>query len=527
MTKFLHLCIRNRLLVVLFMAGIVVFGVFQYSKLPNDAFPDVSPVMVPVFAEAHGMAPEEIERLITFPIESAMNGLPGVRQVKSTSAFGMAVVYVYFKDNVDIYFARQIVAERLAAAELPDMEERPALGPISTGLGEVFMYYLTADSSVETGGKDRDVYLREVNDWIVKYQLQTVPGVTEILSMGGHVLQYQVNVNPSALNKYKLSLDDVVQAITSNNRNAGGQFLVLGSEEYLVRGIGLVESLDHLRAITVKTVDGTPVRLADVAEVKYGRETRRGVVTRNGAEEVVAGIVMKLYGQNTSEVIKRLNAKIPAVQRSLPKGIRLMPYYSQSTLVERATHPVNSAHIQLMLKPVKQWKKHRTKAKLVESINRALAGYPGVQLNFSQPIQNMFDELLSGVKTQLAIKLFGDDSNVLKAKAEEIKEVITPIRGLVDLSLEQSFGHSRRCRLWPTAKRARGTGSMFRTSSKSSNWPWAERPWTRCSSTPAASVYRCGLTNATGTIRRPSVISSSTRPADCRCRSRRSRGSEP
>ena len=714
MEKIIQFCIKNRLLVVLGILGILALGIFQYQKLPTDAFPDISPVMVPVFAEAHGMAPEEVERLITFPVESAMNGLPGVRQLKSTSAFGMAVVYVYFKDNVDIYFARQIVAERLARAELPEMEERPALGPISTGLGEVFMYYLTADKGIATEGKDLDCYLREINDWSVKRQLQTIPGVTEILSMGGNVLQYQVKVNPNALNKYHLTLDDVVTAINSNNRNAGGQFLVLGSEEYLVRGIGLLEKLDDLRNVQVKSVGGTPIRLNDVADVNYGKEIRRGVVTRNGTEEVVAGIVMKLYGQNTSDVIKRLNKKIPEVQRSLPKGVKLVPYYSQSTLVEKAIHtvkmalleggilvilvlllflgnlrsafivawslpvcaliavacmgfagmsanlmslggiaiaigmlsdasivivenifrhlsdaenkgrskietilhastevarpiifsvgiivivflplftlegvegkmfspmaftitfallgslaaalifspvlstfllkqengkeakvmrvlkqgytplllwalrkrlplllgtivvflgslaliprlgtefiptleegvvqlniamapsislekatetvmklerritmfdevdqtlakigrpeagshphPVNSAHIQVMLKPVRQWKNHKTKAKLVESINKALSGYPGVQLNFTQPIQNMFDELLSGVKTQLAIKLYGDDLNVLKIKAEEIKEVITPVKGLVDLSTEQSFG---------------------------------------------------------------------------------------
>lgn len=714
MEKLLQICIKNRLLIVLVMIGIVIAGVFQYRRLPTDAFPDISPIMVPVFAEAHGMAPEEVERLITFPIESAMNGLPGVRQVKSTSAFGMAVVYVYFKDNVDIYFARQIVAERLASAELPEMEERPGLGPISTGLGEVFMYYLTADKNIDTEGKALDAYLREINDWTVKYQLQTVPGVTEILSMGGHVLQYQINVNPDALNKFQLTLDDVITAVTSNNRNAGGQFLVVGSEEYLVRGIGLIDKIEDLRNIQVKSVKGIPIRLNDVANIDFGKEIRRGVVTRNGTEEVVAGIVLKLYGQNTSEVIKRLDKKIPEVQRSLPEGVKLVPYYNQSILVgnavktvqdalwqggilviailalflgnirsafivalalpicalvavifmgaagmsanlmslggiaiaigmlgdasivivenvfrhladekhkarskieiiisacsevarpiifsvaiivvvflplftlegvegkmfapmaftisfallgsliaallfapvlsslllkkgvqkefalvvflkrlyqpilhfalrrkliviaatlavfilslslvphlgtefiptleegviqvnvvmapsislEKATetimklerrikmfdevdmtvakigrpeagshpHPVNSAHIQLMLKPVKQWKNHRNKAELVESLNKSLSGYPGVQLNFSQPIQNMFDELLSGIKTQLAVKLYGDDINVLKIKAEEIKEVIEPVRGLVDLSTEQSFG---------------------------------------------------------------------------------------
>ncbi|MCK4657134.1 MAG: efflux RND transporter permease subunit, partial [candidate division Zixibacteria bacterium] len=288
---------------------------------------------------------EEIERLITFPIESAMNGLPGVRLIKSTSAFGMAVIYVYFNDDVDIYFARQIVAERLAgaAAELPQMHEQPGLGPISTGLGEVFMYYLKADSTVNTEGKPLDAYLREINDWVIKYQLQTVPGVTKILSMGGHVLQYQIILDPYALNKYGLGLEDVVNAVSDNNRNAGGQFLIMGSEEYLVRGIGLLEKREDLRNLQLMVVNGTPVRLGDVAEVDFGKEIRRGVVTRNGTEEVVAGIVMKLYGQNTSEVISRLEAKFPEVQSSLPPGIELVPYYNQSELVGNAIKTVRDA----------------------------------------------------------------------------------------------------------------------------------------------------------------------------------------
>ncbi len=242
MLGFFTFLLRNRVMVLLALVGIVVWGAVSYTGLPTDAFPDISPVMVPVFAEAHGMAPEEIERLITFPIESAMNGLPDVTLVKSTSAFGMAVVYVYFEDDVDIYFARQLVSERLSAAlsELPQMHDPPMLGPISTGLGEVFMYYLTMDSTVDTEGKDRLTYLRELNDWVVKYRLQSVRGVTDVLSMGGHVLQYRIRIDPHALNKYDIGLEDVVATVNANNDNAGGQFLVPGSEEYLVRGIGLV-----------------------------------------------------------------------------------------------------------------------------------------------------------------------------------------------------------------------------------------------------------------------------------------------
>ena len=199
-------------LVLIGIVAVLALGVFQYQRMPVDAFPDTSPIMVPVFAEGHGMAPEEIERLVSYPIESAMNGLPDVTQIKSTSAFGMAVIYVYFKDSTDIFFARQLVAERLSSvmSELPDMDVPPSLGPISTGLGQIFLYYLEADPDrVDTEGKPMETWLRELNDWVVKFQLRTVPGVTDILSIGGHVLQYQIRVNPNALWKYNLTLEDL------------------------------------------------------------------------------------------------------------------------------------------------------------------------------------------------------------------------------------------------------------------------------------------------------------------------------
>jgi len=343
--KLIEFSLRVRGLVVAAIIGIIVFGVYSYRQMAVDAFPDISPIMVPVFAEAHGMAPEEVERLITFPIENAMSGLPDVTQIKSTSAFGMAVIYVYFQDDTDIYFARQLVAERLAAAmsDLPEMHEPPALGPITTGLGQIFIYYLTIDETADTEGKAPDIYLRELNDWVVKYQLQSVPGVTDILSIGGHVLQYQVKVNPYELHRYNLSLDELVDAIRANNRNAGGQFLVVGSEESLVRGIGLIEDLEQIRDIPIRVIDGVPVTVGAVAEVDYGSEIRRGVVTHNGEQEVVSGLVLKLFGENTSEVIEKLYAKVADVQASLPQGVTLVPYYEQAELVEQATGTVKKA----------------------------------------------------------------------------------------------------------------------------------------------------------------------------------------
>lgn len=332
--------------VVLLLLAVIGTGIYKYNQMPVDAFPDISPVMVQVFAEAHGMAPEEIERLITYPIETTMSGLPGITQIKSTSAFGLSVVYVYFEDDIDIYFARQLVSERLtsAMAALPDLHDPPTLGPISTGLGQIFIYYLTADPALaDTEGKELNTWLRELNDWVVKLQLQTVPGVTKVLSMGGHVLQYQIKINPESLHKFELSLNEIVEAVRRNNKNTGGQFLVIGSEEHLVRGIGLLKTLDDLKQIPVKVFDGTPVLLSDVADIAFGNEIRRGAVTLNGQKEVVSGIVLKLYGENTSEVIERLYEKVYEVQSALPEGVTLHTYYEQAELVKNATGTVKKA----------------------------------------------------------------------------------------------------------------------------------------------------------------------------------------
>ncbi len=342
--------LKNRGLVLLALLGVVGLGVMEYRKLDVEAFPDISPIMVPIFAEPDGMAPEEVEQLITYPIETAMNGLPNVTLIKSTSAFGMAVIYVYFTDDTDIYFARQLVAERLnaAMADLPEMHEPPTLGPISTGLGQIFLYYLEMEDGSDTGGLDKLTYLRDVNDWVVKRQLQTVPGVTDILSSGGHVLQYQIQLDPYLLHQYGLAIEDVVTAVQSNNRNVGGQYLTLNSEEHLVRGVGFLRTLEDIRGITLKTFDGTPVSIGDVSEVEHGRALRRGVVTLGADEEVVSGIVMKLFGANSSEVIAALYEKVDQVQAGLPEGVKLVPYYEQADLVANSTRTVNVALLQGM-----------------------------------------------------------------------------------------------------------------------------------------------------------------------------------
>jgi len=324
--KLINTILKNRGLVLLALLGVVGLGVVEYRRLDVEAFPDISPIMVPIFAEPDGMAPEEVEQLITYPIETAMNGLPNVTLIKSTSAFGMSVVYVYFTDDTDIYFARQLVAERLnaAMADLPVLHEPPALGPISTGLGQIFLYYLEMKDGTDTGGLDKLTYLRDINDWVVKRQLQTVPGVTDILSAGGHVLQYQIQLDPYLLHQYDLEVEDVVTAVQANNRNVGGQYLQMNSEEHLVRGVGFLRNLDDIRGITLKTFNGTPVSISDVADVDHGSALR-------------------------PEVISALYEKVDQVQAGLPEGVSLVPYYEQADLVANSTRTVNLALLQGMV----------------------------------------------------------------------------------------------------------------------------------------------------------------------------------
>ena len=352
MAKILEFILKNRGIVLVLLAGVLCWGYHSYKNIPRDAFPDISPVMVPIFCEAEGLAAQEVEEMISQPVEAAMSGLPDVTLVKSTSAFGLSVVYVYFKDDVNIYFARQLVSERLASMtnQLPANVPVPELGPISTGLGQIFIYYLEADKKVvNTQGKALDSWLRELNDFVVKRQLQTVPGVTAILSMGGHVLQYQVSVDADAMRRYDVAFSDVVEKIQANNRNVGGQYLEIGSEEYLLRGVGRLNTIEDIADITIKENDGVPVKLSQIAEVKYGNAIRRGVVTLNGEREVVSGIVLKLYGENTSKVISALHKKLAEVQKGLPAGVKIVPYYDQAALVENASATVENALLQGMI----------------------------------------------------------------------------------------------------------------------------------------------------------------------------------
>ena len=334
--------LAQRFLVILGALGLLAFGIWSTLKLNLAAFPDVTNIQVQVNTQAPGLAAVEVERLITFPVESVMNGLPGVEQVRSVSKTGLSVVTVVFDDSTDTYFARQLVLERLQVAKerIPNGLGAPELGPITTGLGQVYKYILTSP-------KLDAMELRAINDWQVKFALRTVPGVTDVLSFGGDVRQYQVNVDPNRLIAYNLTLDDVKAALKANNANSGGWYIEGKETQLSVRGEGLIQGgragLTDIEEVVLKTVDGTPVFVRDVARVEYGSEIRQGAVSMNGEGEVVMGVVLQLKGTDTNSVIQGIRKKVQAIQATLPQGVTIVPVYDQADLIQKAVGTVRKA----------------------------------------------------------------------------------------------------------------------------------------------------------------------------------------
>lgn len=332
--------LHNRLLMVVFAALVMAGGWWSYTRLPVDAFPDVSPNLVQVFTVTEGLAPEEVEAFVTYPVETSMLGLPGVEKIRSVSNFGLSVVNIYFEEGTDIYFSRRLVNERLQEAreQIPDGFGDPELGPISTGMGLVLFYFLE-----DTTGEYTLEELRTTHDWVVARNLARVPGVTEVLGIGGYEKQYHVVIHPDALLRYDLTIQDVIERVEQNNLNIGAQFIEENNEELVVRSVGLAEDIDDLRRIVVKTDDGRPIYLDDLAELKIGGAERRGTQTRNGEGEVVAGMVVKLYGTNASTVIASVEQKIDEINGILPEGLHLKPYYQQKDIVEASVATVTEA----------------------------------------------------------------------------------------------------------------------------------------------------------------------------------------
>ena len=329
--------LRYRLVVCVLSVLMLVFGVIAVSRLPIDAFPDTTPVQVQINAVAPALSPQEIEQQITFPVELAISGLPGLLNVRSVSKFGFSQTVATFDDTADIYRARQLVSERLMTVELPEGLARPQLGPIATGLGEVFHYLITTD---DTSRGPTDPTLREVQDWVIKPELRKVPGVAEVNSWGGFEKQFQVVVEPEHLIKHRLTLTDVVEALEANNRTVGGGQLLSGGEAILVHGIGLTTTIEQIGNIVITTHDGNPIRVRDVAHVQLGHEIRRGAVTADGKGEGVLGLGFMLMGENSHVVTRRLKAQLAEARKALPDGVRAEILYDRTDLVDSVIRTV-------------------------------------------------------------------------------------------------------------------------------------------------------------------------------------------
>ncbi|MBU1979777.1 MAG: efflux RND transporter permease subunit [Gammaproteobacteria bacterium] len=336
--------LKQRLVLAVVAVCLVAFGLDATRKLSVDAFPDVTNVQVQIATEAKGRSPEEVERFVTVPLEMAMTGLPGLEEMRSLNKPGLSLITLVFTDSTDVYFARQLVMERLieVAGRMPQGVS-PTLGPLSTGLGEVYQYTLERpDDGDKVLSVEELTQRRIAQDWVVRPLLRGIPGVAEINSQGGYVKQYQALVNPDRMRHYKVTLEDVYQALARNNANSGGGVLPHYAEQYLIRGIGLVKDLDDIRSIVLKEQDGVPVLIRDVAEVTIGHEVRYGALLKNGVTESVGGIVMMIRAGNAKEVVSRIKDRVAEINDKgmLPDGLKIAPYYDRSELVDAALETV-------------------------------------------------------------------------------------------------------------------------------------------------------------------------------------------
>ncbi|MDR2684708.1 MAG: CusA/CzcA family heavy metal efflux RND transporter, partial [Prevotellaceae bacterium] len=332
----INFSIKNKLVIGILTLILAVWGAWSATKLPIDAVPDITNNQVQIITSCPTLAGQEVEQFVTFPIEQSIANIPNVEEIRSISRFGLSVITVVFKESVDIYFARQLINERLKEAEehIPQNAGKPELAPVSTGLGEVFQYIIHPKKGSENkyGAKD----LRTIQDWIVARQLYGTQGVAEINSFGGELKQYEVAINPNRLRAMGVSIPEIFAALEKNNQNTGGAYIDKKPNAYFIRGIGLATSLDDIKNIAVKITGTTPIFIKDVAEVRYGNAVRYGALTYNGEKEAVGGIVMMLKGENSNEVVRRIKAKLPVIQRSLPEDVIIEPFLDRTDLVGRA-----------------------------------------------------------------------------------------------------------------------------------------------------------------------------------------------
>lgn len=336
MHRLVEFSLKYRFLIIVLTFLLVGVGIYSMGQLPIDAVPDVTPNQVLVITQAPGLGPVEVERFITFSVESAMSGLPGIQTIRSTSRFGLSVVYIFFDESMDIYFARRLVLERLPQAReaIPPGFGTPEMGPISSGLGEIYQF--------EIRGSESPMELRSILDWDIAFKLRSVPGVVEVNSFGGELKTYEVQLETDKLASYNISLQQVVDALEANNSARGGAYIEHNGEQQVIRGEGLVETLDDIRNIIVETSNGgVPVYVKNLGEVNFSARVRQGAVTRDGRGEVVTGVVMMLIGENSRAVAQRVGDEIEKIKKSLPPGVTVDNYYNRTELVQKTIRTVS------------------------------------------------------------------------------------------------------------------------------------------------------------------------------------------
>lgn len=341
--KLISFSLRNRYIILIASIAMFGWGIYEANHNPVDAIPDLSENQVIVFTEWMGRSPQVIEDQVTYPLVANLQGIPKLKNIRGSSMFGMSFVYLVFEDNVDIYWARTRVTERLSFAQklLPE-NVLPSLGPDGTGVGHIFWYTLDA-KGYDLGEQ------RALQDWYIKFALQTVPGVSEVASFGGFQKQYQVVIDPVKLNYYDLSMMDVLKAIKANNNDVGGRKFEMSDKSYIVRGLGYIKSIAEIENISLNTINNIPVRVKDVGTVQMGGDIRYGIFDQNGEGERVGGIVVMRYGENADDVIKKVKIKLVDIQKGLPEGIKFHIDYDRSTLIEDAISSVKGTLIEVFI----------------------------------------------------------------------------------------------------------------------------------------------------------------------------------
>jgi len=341
--KLIELALRNRFIVLLFAGGLFAWGLYSIRQNPIDAIPDLSENQVIVFTEWMGRSPQVIEDQVTYPLVSNLQGIPKIKNIRGSSMFGMSFVYVIFEDNVDIYWARTRVLERLNYAQrLLPQGITPTLGPDGTGVGHIFWYHLDAPK-MDLGEQ------RALQDWYIKFALQTVPGVAEIASFGGFEKQYQLVVDPVKLQFYNISLMDVMNKVKANNNDVGGRKFEMADMAYIIRGLGYIKNKEDVETIALSNYNGIPVRVKDIGSVQMGGDLRLGIFDADGKGEVVGGIVVMRYNENANKVIEAVKTKMKEVEKGLPEGVTFKTSYDRSSLIQEAIESVKGTLIEEMI----------------------------------------------------------------------------------------------------------------------------------------------------------------------------------